>query len=239
MKQITTSITLACVALLFTGCGESTTDDTLPEGAAPTDAPAEREVIVNPEPESETDTETEETSPGDEPAEPTPDATTPPPLPLPAPTSDDAERKTAPGISYVLPEGWTVGPKRQMRLLTLLPPDGGDADLAISRWPGDVGGFASNVQRWVRQAGLPPIPGLMTAAASDFEKFTVGDTTATWIPLMNEEANVAILAVWVPRGPEAENPTETWTFKLTCKADQVETLAPAVRAFCESVKFED
>lgn len=222
---------LFLVGFFLTACGESTTDEPLPEGTAPTDPPADREVDPQPAPEDEPE------APDPTPAVDEPEATTPPPLPLPVP-EDDAERSKAPGLSYVLPEGWTVGPEKAMRLLTLLPPDGGSADLAISKWPGDVGGFASNVQRWVRQAGLPPIPGLMTAAASDFEKFTVGDTTATWIPLMNEDTNVAILAVWVPRGENPENPTETWTFKLTCKADQVETLAPAVRAFCESVKFE-
>ena len=231
MKPISNLIALTCIALLFTACGETNTTEELPEGTVPSDPPADREVDPNPRPEPE--------DAGTQPEpEVEPEASTPPPLPLPLPEGD-ADRSTAPGISYVLPEGWTVGPERQMRLLTLLPPDADSADLAISKWPGDVGGFASNVQRWVRQAGLPPIPGLMTAAASDFEKFTVGDTTATWIPLMNEDTNVAILAVWVPRGEEAENPTETWTFKLTCKADQIETLAPAVRALCESIKFED
>ncbi|MBX2852102.1 MAG: hypothetical protein KTR15_10190 [Phycisphaeraceae bacterium] len=229
MKLITHTIALACIACLLTACSESTSDEVLPEGAAPNDPPADREVDPSPQPEPEVQ--------APEP-QPEPEATTLPPLPLPLPEGD-AERSIAPGITYVLPEGWTVGPARQMRLLTLIPPDADGADLAISKWPGDVGGFASNVQRWVRQAGLPPIPGLMTAAASDFEKFIVGDTTATWIPLMNEGTNVAILAVWVPRGESPENPTETWTFKLTCKADQVQQIAPAVRAFCESVKFEN
>lgn len=231
MKLLNPFIALTCVALLLTACGESTTDESLPEGTTPNDPPADRAVDPNPQPEPA------DADPLPE-VEPEPEATTPPPLPLPA-GEDDAERTKAPGISFVVPENWTVGAERQMRLLTLLPPDAEGADLAISKWPGDVGGFASNVQRWVRQVGLPPIPGLMTAAASDFEKFTVGDTTATWIPLMNEQTDVAILAVWVPRGESPEDPSETWTFKLTCKADQIQQLAPAVRALCESVKFED
>lgn len=234
MKPVNHLIALFCLALFLTACGESGTDELLPEGTTPSDAqrseaPTDEPVDPGPVPDVDPDIPTSPTPPV---VEETPEY---PPLPVP---QADAERSKAPGITYILPEGWTVGPEKSMRLLTLLPPDAGAADLAISRWPGDVGGFASNVQRWVRQTGLPPIPGLMTAAASDFEKFTVGDTTATWIPLMNEDTNVAILAVWVPRGEEAENPTETWTFKLTCKADQVEALAPAVRAFCESVKFE-
>lgn len=236
-KQTFAMTALLAASCFLTACGDSTPDEPLPEGTTPTDPPR-------------VDTPADPPEAGDESTEPAgqgePDVTTSTesdlelinPDELIKEILDDGERTKAPGISYILPEGWTVGPEKSMRLLTLLPPDAGDSDLAISKWPGDVGGFASNVQRWVRQTGLPPIPGLMTAAASDFEKFTVGDTTATWIPLMNEDTNYAILAVWVPRGENPENPTETWTFKLTCKADQVEALAPAVRAFCESVKFE-
>lgn len=230
MKNTTQLAALTILLSIFTACGESTTDEPLPEGTVPNDPPAEREVDPAPQPEPE--------APDPTPAVNEPEVRPLPPLPLPVPEGD-AERSKAPGISYVLPEGWAVGPKKQMRLLTLLPPDAQGVELAIAKWPGDVGGFASNVQRWVAQAGLPPIPGLMTAAASDFEKFSVGGTTATWIPLMNEDRNTAILAVWVPRGDTPENPTETWTFKMQCKADQVATLAPAMRAFCESVKFED
>ncbi|MEM6505437.1 MAG: hypothetical protein AAF711_08210 [Planctomycetota bacterium] len=229
---------LICLAVVLAGCGGSSTEESLPAGTAPTEA--DRSEVVKPGGAGEPDPAEYESTPQPEPVVEESSEPVLPPLPLPTPpaSEDEAERSSAPGLTYVLPEGWTVGPERQMRLLTLIPPDAGDTDLAISRWPGDVGGFASNVQRWARQAGLPPIPGLMTAAASDFEKFNIDGTTATWIPLMNEDANVAILAVWVPIGDNPENPDQTWTFKLTCKADQVEALAPAVRAWCESLRFE-
>lgn len=216
------------MSLFLTACGESTTDETLPEGTAP--AEADRTEVQTPDPEV--------TDPYPDP-EPVVEQTPPPPLPTPPAADDAAERKSIPGLTYVLPEGWSVGPPKTMRLLTLIPEGQDGVELAIARWPGDVGGFASNVGRWVRQAGLPPIPGLMTAAASDFEKFNIDGTQATWIPLMNEDTNQAILAVWVPLGENPENPDQTWTFKLTCKADQVQSLAPGVRAWCESIKFED
>lgn len=238
MKNINTLIALTCLALLTAACGESSSDESLPEGTAPNEAPAERTANepAQPkpdavEPETPKRTEPAATEP-DEAADTSETADT-------AATDDDAERSSIPGLTYVLPEGWTVGPAKQMRLLTLIPEGQDGAELAISRWPGDVGGFAMNVQRWARQAGLPPIPDLMTAAASDFEKFTIDGHTATWIPLMNEDANTAILAVWVPLGEDPENPDTTWTFKLTCKAEQVQKLAPDVRAWCESVRFKE
>jgi hypothetical protein len=55
---------------------------------------------------------------------------------------------------------------------------------------------------------------------------------------MNTDTNLAILVVWVPIGDEPENPDFTWTLKMSLKADQVEALAPAVRVWCESIKFE-
>jgi len=224
---------LFALVFILTACGESTSDEELPEGAAPTDA--QREEPAAPETPASDTTEPEATE--EEPAtDPAVDGV--PEVPEPA-AEEDAERSSIAGLSYVLPEGWTVGPPKTMRLLTLLPVGVEDADLAISKWPGDVGGFPMNVNRWARQAGLPPFPNLMTAATSDFEQFQIDDTTATWVPLMNEDTNIAILAVWVPRGPEPEDPVETWTFKLTCKADQVQQLAPDVRAFCESIEFED
>lgn len=247
MNNLKPLIALTCTACLLAACGgESAPDQTLPEGATPNDPPADRTVEVEPGASAETETEAPATVPQPEYAppppapqpEPEPEASaTPPPLPLPVPEAD-GERRKAPGLTYILPDGWTVGPAKQMRLLTLLPPNPQGADLAISRWPGDVGGFASNVQRWVRQAGLPPVPNLTTAADSDYETITVGDTAATYIPLMNEDTDRAILAVWVPRGEDPNNPTETWTFKLTCQASQVQALAPSLRAFCESVEFE-
>ena len=69
----------------------------------------------------------------------------------------------------------------------------------------------------------------MTAATSDFEQFKVDGINATWIPLMNPDTNLAILAVWVPIGDEPENPDFTWTLKMTCKADQVDLQYPAQR----------
>jgi hypothetical protein len=230
MKHLLNLPIVLCLTLLLTACGESSTDEPLPEGATPTQP--KRVDTTTP---SDDPADTPPTEP-DRSAEDAPDL---PPLPTPPATEDDAERLSAPGISYVMPEGWSKGPDRSMRLLTLVPPDAGDSDLAISKWPGDVGGFPMNVNRWARQVGLPPIPGLMTAAASDFEKFEIDGVTATWIPLMNEETNTAIIAVWVPIGEEPENPDQTWTFKLTCQADQVQKLAPAMRALCESIKFGD
>ncbi len=122
-----------------------------------------------------------------------------------------------------------------MRLATLVPPaEFAGAELAISQWPGDVGGFDLNVARWAGQVGLQLDP---TSFAS-FQLIQIAGTQATYIPLINKDQNKAILTYWVPLGQNPDEPTQTWTFKLTCSADQVEKLEPAFKAWAASVKFE-
>jgi len=215
---------------VFFGCGESKPDAPLPEGETPNQPTPNVPEPVEPETPNTPD-EPESTDPPSEPESTDPTGATDPP-------EAAGERLKVPGLSHVLPPGWTVGSPRAMRLLTLVPPaEFVDAELAVSKWPGDVGGFAMNVTRWVRQAGVAPIA-VTTASTSNFEQFKLGDTTATWIPLVNEGTNYAIIAAWVPRGENLDQPNETWTFKLTCKAEDAEALSTAIRAWCDTVEFE-
>lgn len=66
-------------------------------------------------------------------------------------------------LRYTVPAGWKADPTpRPARLATLLiGPDPVLAELAITRFPGDVGGELANVNRWRGQLGLP--------AAADLE----------------------------------------------------------------------
>lgn len=208
-------ITLACFILFAAACSDTTTEEKLPNGTL-----------------SSSERQSDPADQGsDEPItdEPTTDE----------PTTDepvsDAERSRIPGMTYVLPEGWSVGPEKQMRLLTLLPPaEFEGVELAIAKWPGDVGGFSLNVARWARQAGVAMDP----AALASLPRAEVDGTTSTYVPLVNKDANTAILAYWVPRGENPEQPTETWTFKLTSSAEQAIKLEPALQAWAKSVKFE-
>lgn len=64
------------------------------------------------------------------------------------------------GLVWTVPATWSPGPERAMRRATLLipGPDGSvAAELAITAFPGDVGGNLANVNRWRQQLGLPPI----------------------------------------------------------------------------------
>ncbi|MFI4915491.1 MAG: hypothetical protein ACIAS6_03155 [Phycisphaerales bacterium JB060] len=62
---------------------------------------------------------------------------------------------------WAAPAGWRrVDQERPMRLATYVieSGDAGDAvEVAISRFPGDVGGMLANVNRWRGQVGLAPV----------------------------------------------------------------------------------
>lgn len=220
--------TLAIAALIssltLVACSEATTDEPLPDGTAPNDTQADAE------PSEATGADTGESTEPEVPVE-----TSEPETPIEPEPAADAPRTTIPGLSFVMPEGWSAGPAKSMRLLTLLPGEGfGGAELAVSKWPGDVGGFGANVARWAGQAGVSLDP----VQLANLPKLAVGDTQATYIPLVNKDTGRAILAMWVPRGDNPDRPTETWTFKLTCSAEQALKLEAPFKAWAASVAFE-
>jgi len=87
-------------------------------------------------------------------ANPTPPDSTP----RPAPTAE------AP-VPYELPDAWRVAPiAAPMRLATFVAADPdapndstAEAEITLTRFPGDVGGELANLNRWRRQVGLSPI----------------------------------------------------------------------------------
>lgn len=87
----------------------------------------------------------------------------------PAPESARASEESAAEASqqigpWVVPEGWTLDPEpRQMRLATYIAPDPSNPiEIAVTRFPGRVGGELANINRWRGQMGLAPVdqPGL-------------------------------------------------------------------------------
>lgn len=211
MKTTLTTLILLTALSSLTACDGTETTQKLPAGTAPNPAQSD--------PATDTATDPVTVQPGDQPAS----------------VVDVAAYEKAPGIMWVRPENWTRGGEKQMRLATLVPPaEFTGAELAIAQWPGDVGGFDSNILRWAGQVGMKLDP---TSFAS-FELADIDGSKATYIPLVNKDLNKAVLAYWVPRGANPDQPNETWTFKLTCNADQVDKLEPAFKAWAASVKFE-
>lgn len=83
---------------------------------------------------------------------------------LPPPGTMDMQGQTLPDElvakgdipDWELPEGWTQTETRAMRRANFALGESG-LEVAVTSFPGDVGGLPANVNRWRRQLGLPPI----------------------------------------------------------------------------------
>lgn len=91
-----------------------------------------------------------------------------PQAPPPAPEPDAAAANAAPPTPANLPVGWTVVEPGPMQVAKFRVPekDGAKAEVAISIFPSDTGGVASNVKRWRGQIGLPEVDDATAAAAA-------------------------------------------------------------------------
>jgi hypothetical protein len=71
----------------------------------------------------------------------------------------DAPAAANPDEPWTAPEGWTRDAEpRPMRMATYMAPDtGGPVEVAVSRFPGRVGGELANINRWRGQMGLTPV----------------------------------------------------------------------------------
>jgi hypothetical protein len=128
------------------------------------------------------------------------------------PSMADTSVPTAGGDSLVwqAPAGWVPKAASAMRKGSFsVPGAGGEADLSITAFPGDVGGELANVNRWRGQVGLTPLgPEGLDASVSRFSAnglaFTLVDLTGQGDP-----GAKAILGAIVPFGGS------TWFFKLS------------------------
>ena len=78
----------------------------------------------------------------------------------PTATSESSPTTPTAGVwPWTAPESWRFVPgERSMRLATYeIPDEGGPIEVAITRFPGDVGGMLANINRWRGQVGLGPI----------------------------------------------------------------------------------
>ncbi|KAB2640820.1 MAG: hypothetical protein DVB25_03510 [Verrucomicrobia bacterium] len=99
--------------------------------------------------------------------------------------------------------------------------------MAISHFPGDVGGDLANVNRWRQQLGLAPVeaaalPPLVTQLSADSVNFALIDATG---------ADTRLVAAWTRHG------ADTWFFKFSGPAAWVGEQKAKFTAFIESVRF--
>ena len=132
-------------------------------------------------------------------------------------------------LTWTVPDGWILAPAAAARYATfsVAGAGGAKAELAISHFPGDVGGDLANVNRWRQQIGLAAVdaaalPPLVTKLSAGTASFSLIDATG---------AEARLVAAWTRHG------ADTWFFKFTGPDALVGAEKAKFTAFIESVRF--
>jgi len=132
-------------------------------------------------------------------------------------------------VTWQLPDGWAVvkGSSARYATIAVTGADGSKGELAVTHFPGDVGGDLANVNRWRGQIGLEPID--EAALAPAVSNVTAGPKTLKLIDATGPQNRCA--AGWVAHGGE------TWFFKFTGPDALVGAEKAKFSAFLESIRF--
>lgn len=133
-------------------------------------------------------------------------------------------------LAWTAPAHWTAKPAGAMRKGSFtIKGDGGEGDLSITAFPGDVGGDLANLNRWRGQIGLAPI------SEAELESTTLhldrNGLHMTVVDIAGTGATAqGILGAMVP------HEGATWFFKLTGPAALVAKEKAAFAAFLDTIK---
>jgi len=107
------------------------------------------------------------------------------------------------------PAGWVVGAPNAMRKGSWIIHGEGEAkaEMAVTVFPGDVGGIAANVNRWRGQLGLPPADEASILASA--QSVQVGTVQAKSFRLESADGKRYTVAVI------ASSTSASWFFKLS------------------------
>jgi hypothetical protein len=169
-------------------------------------------------------------------AQPVAAPTAPAAATMPPPAADMAgtavRTASGPGLKWSAPAHWQNIPASGMRTGTFRATgaDGATAELAITAFPGDVGGELANVNRWRGQLQLPPI--------------TAAELPAAITRLSAHGLNIAVVeftggtAAAPQRLLGASVPVDgaTWFFKFTGPPALIEQEKPAFLAFIQTLQ---
>jgi hypothetical protein len=152
-----------------------------------------------------------------------------PPIDMSSQTLPAEAKAAVTAPQWNVPAGWTTGPVSSMRVGSFkVAGDGSQsAEIAVSAFPGDVGGTLANINRWRGQLGLGPIKQEDVAGIST--PIEAGDIKGT---VVNIDAGAKrMLVATLPHDGNS------WFFKMTGDAVVVEAQKENFLQFVKSVKF--
>lgn len=176
-----------------------------------------------------------EAAPTDAPAAPVAAKPAPSPAvaaPMVAPASMKAEAAAFDAPKWApLPAGWTVGPENSMRKATWIVtgPNDSKAEIAVTVFPGSVGGLTANVNRWRGQIGLPPASPDDIAASAKSAKVSGLDSQR--FVMTSADGKKSVDAVMTSKDGA------TWFFKMNGETAAVQANSAAFVAFLSASKL--
>ena len=134
-----------------------------------------------------------------------------------------------------VPADWQTGPVSSVRRgsWTVKNADGQSVDIAVTAFPGDVGGLLANINRWRGQIGMLPVaPDEVASITSNLD---INGQQATVVDFSNASPNMTnpqrVIVVILTHGGN------TWFFKMVGSPPLVEAQKDALSQFVKSVKF--
>jgi hypothetical protein len=149
-----------------------------------------------------------------------------PPVAMPANAAMQAEAASFGQPKWAeLPAGWTAGPPNAMRKGSWIVagPGATKGEVAVTVFPGNVGGTTANVNRWRGQIGLAPATDAEVAAAAQPGK--VGADAGQLYRFDSTDGAKAMVALMVPKNGS------TWFFKFSGDRDAVNAQSAAFLKF--------
>lgn len=132
------------------------------------------------------------------------------------------------GLTWTAPAQWQSKPASGMRKATLVVGEG--AELAVTAFPGDVGGELANLNRWRGQLQVAPVTEAELAAA--VTRLEAGGLQIAVVDILGGSADkpARMLGAMVPFDGA------TWFFKLVGPDATVAQAKPAFLAFLQTLK---
>lgn len=149
----------------------------------------------------------------------------PAPADPPARTTDASRTAEWP---WIVPDDWTFVPgERPMRLATYqVQGPSGPVEVAISRFPGDVGGMLANVNRWRGQVGLPPA--IDADLAGMIESFENPGFNGSLLHIQGAEQHIVVASIF------ESGANQTWTVRVSGTPEVAAAVKADVFAFART-----
>jgi len=140
-----------------------------------------------------------------------------------------AEQSVISGDSpWIVPDGWRESADRPpMRHATYhFDDDDGEIEVAITRFPGDVGGMLANVNRWRGQVGLGPVTEADLPAMLD--EFTNPGYVGHTIHLEGDRSDMLVASIY------ERNVDRTWFVRVIASPEVAQRVKDEVFAFAHT-----